>query len=93
MSVGTEETVAQDKLSARAEMAVYGVQVDAPVRRSKGAGPSDDGHLVVDGANAALPVNPDSPYVVRDGRLWLGESDTGLAVQVVRRPRPGGIRA
>jgi radical SAM protein (TIGR04043 family) len=61
--------------------------VDAPVRRPAGAGPSDDGHLVVDGANAALPVNPDSPYRVRDGRLWLGDSDTGLAVQVVRRPR------
>src|SRR5205814_154817 len=71
----------------RAEIAVRGVRVDAPVRRPAGAGPSDDGHLVVDGANAALPVNPDSPYLVRDGRLWLGDSDTGLAVQVVRRPR------
>ena len=56
MSVGTEEA-----LAVRAEMAVYGVQVDAPVRRSKGAGPSDDGHLVVDGANATLPIVADSP--------------------------------
>jgi radical SAM protein (TIGR04043 family) len=76
MSVGT-----------RAEIAVRGVRVDAPVRRPAGAGPSDDGHLVVDGANAALPVNPDSPYVVRDGRLWRDSTDTGLSVQVVRRPR------
>ena len=76
MSVGT-----------RAEIAVRGVRVDAPVRRPAGAGPSDDGHLVVDGANAALPVNPDSPYVVRDSRLWHGDVDTGLSVQIVRRPR------
>jgi radical SAM protein (TIGR04043 family) len=75
------------RLVTRVDIAVRGVRVDAPVRRPAGAGPSDDGHLVVDGANAALPVNPDSPYLVRDGRLWLGESDTGLAVQVVRRPR------
>jgi radical SAM protein (TIGR04043 family) len=76
MSVGT-----------RAEIAVRGVRVDAPVRRPAGAGPSDDGHLVVDGANAALPVNPESPYVVRDSRLWYGDVDTGLSVHTVRRPR------
>jgi len=75
------------RLGTRVDIAVRGVRVDAPVRRPAGAGPSDDGHLVVDGANAALPLNPDSPYLVRDGRLWLGDSDTGLAVQVVRRPR------
>jgi radical SAM protein (TIGR04043 family) len=74
-------------VGTRAEIAVHGVRVDAPVRRPAGAGPSDDGHLVVDGANAALPVNPDSPYVVRDSRLWHGDVDTGLSVQVVRRPR------
>jgi radical SAM protein (TIGR04043 family) len=76
MSVGT-----------RVDIAVRGVRVDAPVARRGGAGPSDDGHLVVDGANAALPINPESPYVVRDGRLWHGASDTGLSIQVVRRPR------
>jgi radical SAM protein (TIGR04043 family) len=87
MSVGTEESVAQDKLSARAEMAVYGVQVDAPVRRSKGAGPSDDGHLVVDGANATLPIVADSPYQVRDGSVFRNGLDLGLSVEPVRRPR------
>ena len=76
MSVGT-----------RADIAVRGVRVAAPVRRPAGAGPSDDGHVVIDGANAALPVNPDSPYEARDGRIWLGEADTGLSLQVVRRPR------
>ncbi|MFY1671437.1 MSMEG_0568 family radical SAM protein [Plantactinospora sp. WMMB334] len=76
MSVGT-----------RAEIAVRGVRVEAPVRRPAGAGPSDDGHLVVDGANAALPVDPTSPYVVRDQRLWRDGRDLGLSIQVVRRPR------
>jgi len=82
MSVGTEEA-----LAVRAEMAVYGVQVDAPVRRSKGAGPSDDGHLVVDGANATLPIVADSPYQVRDGAVFRNGLDLGLSVEPVRRPR------
>ena len=71
----------------RADLAVRGVRVATPVRRPAGAGPSDDGHLVIDGGNAALPINPDSPYEVRDDKLWLGETDTGLSLQVVRRPR------
>src|SRR5882757_761371 len=87
MSVGTEESVAQDKLSARAEMAVYGVQVDAPVRRSKGAGPSDDGHLVVDGTNATLPIVADSPYQVRDGSVFRNGLNLGLSVEPVSRPK------
>jgi radical SAM protein (TIGR04043 family) len=74
-------------LGTRVDVAVRGVRVDAPVRRPAGAGPSDDGHLVVDGLNAALPVDPTSPYRVHDGRLWHGSADTGLSVQVVRRPR------
>ena len=74
-------------LGFRADLAVRGVRVATPVRRPAGAGPSDDGHLVIDGANAALPINPDSPYEIRDDRLWLGESDTGLSLQVVRRPK------
>jgi radical SAM protein (TIGR04043 family) len=85
MSVGTEESV--DGLSVRAEMAVYGVQVDAPVRRSKGAGPSDDGHLVVDGANATLPIVADSPYQVRDGSVFRNGLNLGLSVEPVSRPK------
>ncbi len=63
-------------------------------RRGPGAaagrapGPSpDDGHVLVDGANAALPTNPQSPYSVRDGRVWLGDEDTGLSLIPVARPR------
>lgn len=69
------------------DLALVGVRVHAPVRRSMGAGPSDDGHLVVDGANATLPVNPDSPFEVRDGRVFDGVTDLGLAITPVRRPR------
>jgi radical SAM protein (TIGR04043 family) len=74
-------------VGTRVDVAIRGVRVDAPVRRAGGAGPSDDGHLVVDGAGAALPLNPDSPYLVRDGRLWLGDTDLDLPVRPVARPR------
>lgn len=82
MRVGIEED-----LDTRADIAVRGVRVEAPVQRSKGAGPSDDGHLVVDGANATLPLNDDSPYEVRDGRIHRGTVDLGLSVTPVARPR------
>jgi radical SAM protein (TIGR04043 family) len=81
--VGTEN----DVIAARVGIAVQGVRVDAPVRRPQGAGPSDDGHVLVDGAGAALPRNPDSPYEVRDGRIWHGAVDTGLSLTVVHRPK------
>jgi radical SAM protein (TIGR04043 family) len=90
VSVGTGTTV-DVRIMTRTELALHGVRMDAPVRRPDGAGPSDDGHVLVDGANAALPTNPDSPYTVRDGRVWLGDeegtlTDTGLTLQTVRRP-------
>jgi radical SAM protein (TIGR04043 family) len=75
------------KLSTRVDIALQGVRMEAPVRRPDGAGPSDDGHVLVEGANAALPRNPDSPYRLRDGRILLGELDTGLSLQLVARPR------
>src|SRR5689334_12984869 len=74
-------------IDVRADLAVRGLRVETPVRRPAGAGPSDDGHLVIDGANAALPINLSSPYQVRDDKVWLGEVDTGLTLQVVHRPR------
>ncbi|MCD7445194.1 MSMEG_0568 family radical SAM protein [Streptomyces lincolnensis] len=80
------------RIMTRAELALHGVALEPPVRRPDGAGPSDDGHVLVDGANAALPTNPDSPYSVRDGKVWLGEEtghfkDTGLTLTAVRRPK------
>jgi radical SAM protein (TIGR04043 family) len=83
MSVGAEI----DGLELRADLAVRGVQVDAPVQRSKGAGPSDDGHLVVDGTNATLPIVADSPYQVRDGSVFRNGLSLGLSVEPVSRPK------
>ena len=76
-----------DRLGVRVDVAIRGVQLAAPVSRHGGAGPSNDGHLVVEGANAALPLDPASPYTVRDGRLLFDGVDAGLAVEPVRRPR------
>lgn len=87
MRVGTTTEDTVDTLYIRADMAVRGVRMDAPVQRSKGAGPSDDGHLVVDGANATLPLNDESPYQVREGRVFRGSLDLGLSVEPVARPK------
>lgn len=72
--------------TTRVELAVRGVRVDAPVRRRAGAGPSDDGHLVVSGIPSALPIDPDSPFTVTGGRLLLDGDDAGLDVETVDRP-------
>jgi radical SAM protein (TIGR04043 family) len=74
-------------LDVRSDLAVRGVRVPTPVRRPAGAGPSDDGHVIVDGHHAALPINIQSPYEVRDQKVWLGDIDTGVSLEVVRRPR------
>jgi radical SAM protein (TIGR04043 family) len=87
VGTGTARTAVDVRITTRAELALQGVRMDAPVRRPDGAGPSDDGHVLVDGANAALPRNPASPYTVREGRVWLGEDDTGLTLTAVQRPR------
>ncbi|KAA9160554.1 MSMEG_0568 family radical SAM protein [Amycolatopsis acidicola] len=76
-----------EHLAARVGLAVRGVRVDAPVRRHKGAGPSDDGHVVIDGRNATLPIDPESPYTIEDGRVRHGTIDLGLSVEPVARPR------
>ncbi|MFE3168217.1 MSMEG_0568 family radical SAM protein [Streptomyces sp. NPDC059224] len=89
MSVGTGDsgTAVDVRIMTRAELALRGVASDAPVRRPDGAGPSDDGHVLVDGANAALPRNPHSPYSVRNGKVWLGDEDTGISFTAVQRPK------
>jgi radical SAM protein (TIGR04043 family) len=76
-------------LITRAELAVRGVRVDAPVRRRAGAGPSDDGHVVLGGQGgrgAALPLDPASPFSVEGGRLLLDGADAGVDVVPVGRP-------
>lgn len=80
-------------LSLRAELATRGVrtgvpvQLGIPVRRSGGAGPSDDGHVRLGGLATALPLNANSPYLLAEGRLTgPGGLLIDLEVEPVRRP-------
>ncbi|HET7487752.1 MAG TPA: MSMEG_0568 family radical SAM protein [Acidimicrobiales bacterium] len=72
--------------ATRVELSVRGVRVDAPVRRRSGAGPSDDGHVLLDGLAAAVPIDDTSPFTVAGGRLLLEGDDAGVAVEAVARP-------
>ncbi len=81
-------TDGHSRVSTRVSLALLGVRSDAPVRRAGGAGPSDDGHFLVDGEGAAIPLNPSSPYAVTaSGRLTLDGADLGFDVTPVLRPR------
>lgn len=73
--------------STRVELTLRGFRGEVPVSRTAGAGPSADGHLVIDGLNAAIPLNPNSPFVFDGSRILLDDQDTGLDVQLIRRPR------
>jgi radical SAM protein (TIGR04043 family) len=76
------------RLSTRVDVAIQGIRLlDAPVSRRAGAGPSDDGHVLLGGVGAAIPLNPRSPYTVSGGRLLLDGSDTGMGIEAVARPR------
>ena len=44
------------ELSLRAELAIHGLRAAPPVRRRAGAGPSDDGHWVLDVAASSPPA-------------------------------------
>ncbi|SFN74164.1 radical SAM protein, MSMEG_0568 family [Pseudonocardia ammonioxydans] len=62
-----------------------------PLRRPGGAGPSADGHVLVDGLRTTVPIVADSPFRLRDGRLVRSEpgggvTDMGVAVDTVARP-------
>jgi len=70
----------------RADLAVSGVGVTAPVHRRGGAGPSDDRHVLLGGVGTALPIVATSKYQVHDGRLLLDGADLGLSVAPVGRP-------
>jgi radical SAM protein (TIGR04043 family) len=74
------------RVGTRVDVAVLGVRVEAPVSRRAGAGPSDDGHVLLDGIPTALPVNAGSPYSISGGRLLLDGADLGLEATPVRRP-------
>src|ERR1700712_171642 len=74
-------------VSTRIDLALIGIRGRPPVSRTAGAGPSDDGHLMIDGRAAAIPRNPLSPFVFDGSRVLLDGEDSGLDVDVIDRPR------
>ncbi|MDQ1679721.1 MAG: hypothetical protein QOI42_580 [Frankiaceae bacterium] len=75
-------------LGLRSELAVLGLRAAPPLRRRAGAGPSDDGHWVLDGAPATLPMAPDSPWALtRDGALTRAGVIVDADIAAVQRPR------
>ncbi|MDT5072775.1 MAG: hypothetical protein QOH82_2095 [Mycobacterium sp.] len=74
-------------VSTRVDLTLLGIRGRPPVSRAAGAGPSADGHLVIDGRAAAIPLNPESPFVFDGSRVLLDGEDSGLTVDVIDRPR------
>ena len=74
-------------VSTRVDLALLGIRGTPPVNRTGGAGPTDDGHLGVDGLHAAIPRNPDSPFVFDGDRVLYDGVDAGLEISVIDRPR------
>ena len=70
----------------RAQLATEGLDVDAPVARHGGAGPTGDGHVVVDGSPLALPLRKNSRFRVAGGSVWMDGRDLHLSVEPVGRP-------
>ena len=66
---GTPAT-ATVSLGTRVNVAVHGVRLTAPVSRRAGAGPSDDGHVLLAGRGAALPIVATSRYEVSAAHSW-----------------------
>ena len=74
-------------VSTRTDLALLGIRGTPPVNRTGGAGPTDDGHLMIDGLHAAIPRNPASPFSFDGDRVLYDGHDTGLDVQAISRPR------
>jgi radical SAM protein (TIGR04043 family) len=74
-------------MSTRVDLTLLGIRGRPPVSRTAGAGPSADGHLVIDGHPAAIPLNPLSPFVFDGNRVLRDGEDSGLDIEVVHRPR------
>ncbi|GAA4396072.1 MSMEG_0568 family radical SAM protein [Tsukamurella soli] len=74
-------------VSTRVDLALLGIRGTPPVHRTGGAGPTDDGHLLIDGMAAAVPRNPSSPYVFDGDRVLFDGTDIGIEVSAVARPR------
>lgn len=74
-------------LRMRADLAVRGARMSAPVSRRSGAGPSDDGHVSIAGNGATIPLNPLSDFVIDGDRVLLDGVETGVEVHPVARPK------
>ncbi len=74
-------------VSTRVDLALLGFRGRPPVSRTAGAGPSADGHVVIEGLNAAIPRNPQSPFVFDGTKVLYDGEDTGLDVEVIHRPQ------
>ncbi|WP_168706183.1 MSMEG_0568 family radical SAM protein [Gordonia paraffinivorans] len=74
-------------VSTRVDLALLGIRGEPPVQRTGGAGPSDDGHLMIDGLHAAIPRNPQSPFVFDGNRVLYDGADVGIDVEAIGRPR------
>ena len=75
-------------LGLRADLAVRGLHAAPPLRRNSGAGPSDDGHWMLDGRATTLPMAPASPWTYAPGGGLMRD---GVIVDVdlapIARPR------
>lgn len=72
----------------RSELAVYGVRAIGPVRRRAGAWPSDDGHWLLEGTPASVPIVSDSPWACSDdGVLTRDGVVVNAELELISRPR------
>ena len=75
-------------LGLRSELATRGLRTRPALHRRAGAGPSDDGHWLLDGAPMTLPMAPDSPWAVdEEGVLTREGVVVDADVVAVRRPK------
>ncbi|MEA2193171.1 MAG: hypothetical protein QOI73_3292, partial [Solirubrobacteraceae bacterium] len=80
-------------LGLRSELAVLGIRAAPPLRRRSGAGPSDDGHWMVDGSPMTVPMAPASPWALtRSGELMRDGVIVDVDLAAVRRPRFYGMK-
>jgi len=80
--------VARLDLGLRTELATQGLRTRPPLHRRAGAGPSDDGHWLLNGAAATLPMAADSRWAAsEDGVLTRDGIVVDAAIAPVKRPR------
>jgi radical SAM protein (TIGR04043 family) len=75
-------------LALRSELAVHGLRADPPLHRQAGAGPSDDGHWLLQGLPASVPIAPGSPWArSADGVLTRDGVVVKADLAPIARPR------